>query len=138
MERVLVSACLVGLQTRYDSTDALSQKAIEELKGCIPVPVCPEQLGGLSTPRARAWLTRDEGRAGVVDEFDSDVTEQFRKGALAVAEIARITGAQRAFMKEGSPSCGVTSTHVNGKRTPGVGVTSELLADRGLELKGFD
>ncbi|MBI4949570.1 MAG: DUF523 domain-containing protein [Deltaproteobacteria bacterium] len=140
---VLVSACLLGLKTRYDGNDALNAEALKELKGAIPIPVCPEVLGGLPTPRPRAGIGSGdgtdvlEGRAIVSDENGADRTAEFLRGALAVLEIARLTDARVAFLKEKSPSCGVALISKNGGQETGMGVTTALLQKEGLETKGF-
>lgn len=140
---VIVSACLMGLKTRYDGRDALSNEALKELRGAIPFPVCPEELGGLPTPRPRAEIGSGNGMAvlcngsRVVDENGRDCTASFLKGAHAVLEIARLSGARVAFLKEKSPSCGVKLISKKGTSEPGMGVTAALLKKEGLEVKGF-
>ncbi|MBI5492089.1 MAG: DUF523 domain-containing protein [Deltaproteobacteria bacterium] len=140
---VLVSACLLGLKTRYDGADAYSQKAVDLLKKRAVVPVCPEQLGGLPTPRPRAEISSGdgvsvlEGISGVIDEFGSDATAFFLKGAHEVLKIARIVGAKEAYLKEKSPSCGTGTICRDSVCVPGPGVTAALLKKEGLALKGF-
>lgn len=140
---VIVSACLLGLKTRYDGGDALSAEALKELDGAIPIPVCPEVLGGLPTPRPRAEIDNGDGTSvldgtsKVTDENGRDRTASFIKGAEAVLEIARMTGARVAFLKEKSPSCGVTLISKKGASETGMGVTAALLQKEGLETKGF-
>lgn len=140
---ILVSACLLGLKTRYDGSGAYSKEAIEELKGKITVPVCPEQLGGLSTPRPRASIERGtgcdilEGRSRVVDANGKDVTSPFIKGAQAVLDVARLTGAKEAFLKEKSPSCAVKRVYNGPSLVQGSGVTAALLEKNGIKTKGF-
>ncbi|MBI5454271.1 MAG: DUF523 domain-containing protein [Deltaproteobacteria bacterium] len=140
---VIVSACLLGLKTRYDGGDALSAEALKELKGAIPIPVCPEVLGGLPTPRPRAEIGSGDGKdvldgaSSVIDENGGDCTALFLRGAEAVLEIARLTGAREAFLKEKSPSCGVTLISRKGADEKGLGVTTALLQKEGLETKGF-
>lgn len=140
---VLVSACLLGLRTRYDGADAYSQKAFDLLKKRAIVPVCPEQLGGLPTPRPRAEIARGdgdsvlEGVSGVIDESGSDATASFLRGAHEVLKIARITGAKEAYLKEKSPSCGTGTICRDSVCVPGLGVTAALLKKEGFLLKGF-
>jgi len=140
---VIVSACLLGLKTRYDGNDALSAEALKELNGAIPIPVCPEALGGLPTPRPRAEIEDGNGTdvlngaASVVDENGRDCTAEFIRGALAVLEIACLTGAREAFLKEKSPSCGVALISKKGEQEKGSGVTTALLQEGGIEIKGF-
>jgi len=139
---VIVSACLVGLATRYDGRAARSSEALR-LAGDAPlVPVCPEQLGGLATPRPRSRIESGsgdgvlEGRARVTNDAGVDVTENYLSGARAVLEIARLVGARVAVLKEKSPSCGVASLASADGSRPGRGVTAALLAREGIEVKG--
>jgi len=140
---VIVSACLLGLKTRYDGTDALDKDALSLLKGRLVVPVCPEQLGGLPTPRPRAEITTGggldviESRARVFAETGVDVTEEFLKGAAATLRIARLTGAREACLKEKSPSCGSSVICRGSERVQGMGVTAALLIKEGIIVKGF-
>ncbi|MEA1933492.1 MAG: DUF523 domain-containing protein [Thermodesulfobacteriota bacterium] len=130
----LVSACLVGLKTRYDGCIKPDSVCINELSGSIWVPVCPEQLGGLSTPRTAADIIGGdgndvlEGNALVVTEKGEDVTEQFVLGAKQVLKIAESQKIAGIYLKARSPSCGITSQP---------GVTAALLISRGYEVREF-
>jgi len=144
---VLVSACLLGLRCRYDGSHSSHRKALELAKQGVAIPICPEQMGGLPTPRPKAWLLggdgRDvlEGRAKVVNERGEEVTEKFLRGAEGALKLARIFGAERALLKSKSPSCGVLKVYVakgEGEEPalrPGMGVASALLSKEGLELE---
>jgi len=140
---VIVSACLLGLRTRYDGGDAFSMEAVVLLEGRVVVPVCPEQLGGLPTPRPRAGISAGsgadvlDGAAEVLDEDGADVTVQFVKGAMDVLQIARLSGAREAYLKEKSPSCGSSVICRDGECVSGMGVTAALLAKEGIAVKGF-
>ncbi len=142
-EPVLVSACLVGLRTRYDGRSCPSAAARAALVGWLPVPVCPEQLGGLPTPRTAACCCGGggeevlDGAARVIDEAGRDVTAQFVAGARAVLAVARLTGARRALLKERSGSCGVSAIHRDGQVVVGTGVCAALLRRAGIEVIGF-
>ena len=142
-EPVLVSACLLGLATRYDGGSRPSAVVRAALAGCTPVPVCPEQLGGLPTPRTAAHCSGGtgeevlDGTARVVDEMGGDVTGEFLAGARAVLAVARLTGARRALLKERSGSCGVTETCCDGRVVAGMGVCAALLSRSGIQLRGF-
>jgi uncharacterized protein YbbK (DUF523 family) len=143
-ERVLVSACLIGIRSRFDGTQMMRRGFIQRLKESLIVPVCPEQLGGLPTPRRRAEIIGGNGndvlrcRARVIDEAGEDVTQQFLKGAREVLRVVRINKIKKAYLKENSPSCG--TTHFNGKkkRQLGPGVTNALLTREGIEVIGVD
>ncbi len=140
---VIVSACLVGLPTRYDNTDALCTGAVERLEGRAFIPVCPEQLGGLPTPRPRATISSGsgadvlKGNAQVIDSNGADVTSQFVAGAQGVLKIARLCNAKEAYLKEKSPSCGVHSIYVKDQLSKGKGVTAVLLESNGIIVTGF-
>jgi len=131
MKIYLASACLTGLKTRYDGriiTIAACRKAVA---GGIYIPVCPEQLGGLPTPRTAADLVGGDGhdvlagRARVLDRTGKDVTENFILGARQVLAIAREQDIAKVILKAGSPSCGLA---------PKVGVTAALLQEQGYEI----
>ena len=138
---VLVSACLLGVNSRYDGSSA-EDPALIALIGALTstpiIPVCPEQLGGLSTPRAMAEIQGGDGRAvldskaRVIDLGGADVTESFIKGAREVLKIATLTGAGVMYSKERSPSCGVKRI----RDTGGPGVTAALLKEAGIEMIG--
>lgn len=141
---MIVSACLMGVKSRYDGSECLDEALLKELEGAALVPVCPEQLGGLSTPRASAEIHGGDGTgvlsgsARVKDENNIDVTVEFLRGAREVLNIAVRTGARRAFLKQKSPSCGVTTITADSKVRPGPGVTAALLRGEGLDVRGVD
>lgn len=141
---ILVSACLLGLPTRYDGGHCRRDDVERLAEGCPLVPVCPEQLGGLPTPREPAQINwgdgQDilEGRSRAMTRREEDVTVQLVRGAAAVAEIARVLGAKRALLKEGSPSCGVKRIKRNGEEVAGMGVTTARLRWEGLQVEGLD
>lgn len=141
---VIVSACLLGLHTRYDGGSAPSKEAMGLLQGRQFIPVCPEQLGGLPTPRPRALLRPQcggadviNGKARVIDDTGADITGKLVKGAQEVLKIAQMCGAREAFLKEKSPSCGVNTHYRDGKIVAAEGVTTAQLRITGLSVKGF-
>ena len=99
---ILVSACLLGCACRYDGRSKGHPLAQELARRGLAVPVCPEQLGGLATPRAPS--EQREGR--VVSAAGDDVTAQYRRGAEETLRLARLYGCAVAVLKERSPSCG--------------------------------
>ena len=145
-EAVLVSACLLGRECRYDGRTNTDAPLLEELRrrGATPVPYCPEEAGGLSTPRPAAWIEGEDagavldGRTRIVTESGADVTAAFVAGARGALDACRESGASRAYLKERSPSCGVKCTHVGGVAVPGRGVTAELLARHGIDVEGVE
>lgn len=130
----LVSACLVGLCTRYDGRIKKNLGCLARIAGTCWIPVCPEQLGGLSTPRKAADLVGGDGRdvlagkARVLSRGDTDLTAEFIRGAEQVLRIAQLQQVTRAFLKARSPSCAV-----HGR----IGVTAALLQAAGIELTEF-
>jgi uncharacterized protein YbbK (DUF523 family) len=139
---VLISACLMGLKTRFDGCDSYDEEAVRAAGPC-PVPVCPEQLGGLPTPREPALIEGGSGRdvlcgkAAVMDINGTDVTGAYVRGAVAVAHVARMTGARKAVLKENSPSCGVKTIYRGALLCRGEGVTAARLREMGIETIGF-
>jgi len=130
---IIVSACLAGLVTNYLGEAWPNPKVIDLVKQGKAIPVCPEQLGGLSTPRAPA----ERRGKSVVTKYGRDVTAQFRRGAELVQKIAELTGAKKAILKANSPSCGVGRTYdgsFSDRLVDGDGITAERLREMGLEL----
>lgn len=125
---ILVSACLVGVRCRYDGerleVPEEARKAQE--RGECLLPVCPEQLGGLPTPRPKNYITWKGDNPCVVNEEGREVTIQFLKGAEETLRIARLLGIKRALFKSRSPSCGQE------------GVTTVLLRNAGIEVRVID
>ena len=143
---VLVSACLLGRRCRYDGDHNEREALLEELaqRGERAVPFCPEEEGGMSTPRTPAWIEASSA-AGVVDGTDRvidaegrEVTEAFLQGARAAVAKCREEGIVKAYLKERSPSCGVVSTHVEDVVVEGPGVTAEVLTRSGIETVGVE
>ncbi len=143
---VLVSACLVGRECRYDSRANTDGELVRELaqQGLEIVPFCPEEHGGLGTPRPPAWIEREsaaavlDGRDRVVTNAGVDVTAQFVRGAEGALAVCRAHGIDRAFLKARSPSCGSCHTHVAGGLVEGPGVTTELLRRNGIEVTSVE
>ena len=131
---ILVSACLLGKPCRYDGK-ALPCPAVIELAATREVvPVCPEQLGGLPTPRTPSEIRAD---GHVVDKLGADRTFAFETGARETLRIAREHGCTKAILKENSPSCGSTCVYdgtFNGTLIPGRGKTAAILAEAGIEV----
>lgn len=142
-ERVLVSACLLGRECRHDGRSKLDRVLERELarEGVVAVPFCPEEHGGLGTPRPSSWIERSsaedvlEGADRVVSAEGRDVTAEFVRGAKGALALCREHGIARAFLKEKSPSCGVRQTHVDGVLVEGPGVTSALLQRNGIATR---
>ena len=137
MEKLLISACLLGVNCRYDGgNNALPPETLALLRSRYElVPVCPEQLGGLPTPRVPS--ERRDGR--VVSREGTDVTDAFRRGAEEALRIAKETGCRRALLKTNSPSCGSGTIYdgsFSGCLVEGDGVAAELLKHEKIEVFG--
>ena len=132
---ILVSACLIGAPCRYDGKSQPCEEVVALAETRTLVPACPEQLGGLPTPRTPSEIQPD-GR--IVDASGSDNTQQFLAGARETLRIAREHGCTRAILKENSPSCGVRRVHdgsFSGTLISGSGVTAAMLAGAGIEVR---
>lgn len=131
--KILVSACLLGVACRYDGKSLPSASVLSLLEKHILIPVCPEILGGLPTPRIPAERRGTEVRT----REGRDVTAAYRQGAEEALRLARLYGAKAAILKAKSPSCGkgrIYDGNFCGRLIPGVGVTAEKLADMGLAV----
>lgn len=140
--KIIVSACLVGLRTRYDGESNADPEIIKLLKKGDAIPLCPEQLGGLPTPREAVQFVGGDGEAvlkgtakvlGV--DTNTDRTENMIRGAEETLKIARVLGVKRAILKEGSPSCGVNWVKIEGVYRKGMGVTAALLQREGIQVE---
>ncbi|MDD3444522.1 MAG: DUF523 domain-containing protein [Zavarzinia sp.] len=137
MDKILVSACLLGRPVRYDGTGkALLHPHLDRWKseGRL-VPLCPEVAAGLPVPRPPAERTPDGTR--VVDVTGADVTAAFEAGARVALDLARNMGCRFALLKDFSPSCGSREIHdgsFTGTRKPGQGLTAALLRGDGIEV----
>ena len=132
---ILVSACLLGCACRYDGQSKPHPLAMELARQGRAVPVCPEQLGGLTTPR----LPSERRGEQVVMRDGRDVTAEYRRGAEEALRLARLIGCAAAVLKEKSPSCGSGLIHdgsFSGGLVPGDGVTAEVLKARGIRVLG--
>ncbi len=146
MRTILVSSCLLGLQTRYDGTDNYCQAVVDYLESnqLTPIPVCPEQLAGLSTPRAKCWFSHGDGAAvlanngQLVDEHGRNVTDIFLHGAQECFKIAEMTHCKQAILQQRSPSCGSKNIYLNEILIEGVGVTTALLNQKGIKVFSND
>ena len=130
---MIVSACLAGFPCRYDGKARPCAQVVELVRAGKAIPVCPEQLGGLPTPRTSCEIR--EGR--VVDADGRDRTEAFHCGARAVLQIAQTYGATEALLQSRSPSCGsgwIYDGSFTKTLTAGDGVTARLLKENGIQV----
>lgn len=137
---VLISSCLLGIECRYDGSHSRVDEIVKEAEEGQFIPVCPEQLGGLPTPRAPSRIARGDGKgvlaghARVINSLGEDVTDAFMRGARETLKLARIAGARKALLKGGSPSCGLHTPYCETDTGCGIGVTAALLLSAGIEI----
>ena len=133
MKLILVSACLLGAACKYSGGDNLCPQVAAMAQDHALVPVCPEQLGGLPTPRTPAERQGDR----VVTKDGRDVTEAYLRGAQEALKLAKLFGCDTAILKARSPSCGARAIYdgsFTGTVVPGDGVTAELLQASGIRV----
>jgi uncharacterized protein YbbK (DUF523 family) len=136
----MISACLLGFQCRYDGGHAGCIEAADLVGPICLIPFCPEQMGGLPTPRSPSTIINGdgkdvlEGRARVVNAEGEDVTAAFLKGAQEAVKLARLTGASLAVLKDRSPSCGLKTPHCEKRQGFGAGVTAALFQSLGITM----
>lgn len=140
---ILVSSCLLGFDTKYDGGNNANDLLMKYSHLGKYIPVCPEQMGGLSTPRKPAEITRGsgvdviEGSSQVLNILGNDVTAQFAKGASIVLGMAEVFPVTAVILKERSPSCGSREIYdgkFRGKVIPGEGVTTALLRKHNIPV----
>ena len=139
-----MSACLLGVKCRYDGRDAANSELLNSVESRCYLPLCPEQLGGLPTPRPAAEIVGGggsdviDGLSAVVTVEGEDVTPHFLKGAEEVLKVARLFAINEAILKDNSPSCGVNAVSRGGARVKTTGVTAELLIRAGINTRGIE
>ena len=133
MEKILISACLVGDKTRFDGKanyNPLVEKLLEKYE---LVPICPEKEGGLKIPRLPSEIRGNK----VFSKSGKDVTKYFLEGAKKVYNVCSYLGIKIAILKESSPSCGTHLIHdgtFNGIKIPGMGITAAYLKNKGIRV----
>lgn len=136
-EKILISACLIGLNCKYDGGNNENSKLVELMKEKDLVPICPEQLGGLKTPRESAERKQEK----VITKEGVDVTKEYQKGAEEVLKLAKKLNIKKAILKSRSPSCGIDEIYdgtFSHNLVKGDGVTAELLKKNGIEVISSD
>jgi uncharacterized protein YbbK (DUF523 family) len=131
---IIVSACLTGVHCRYDGESKPCEAVIRLVAEGKAIPVCPEQLGGLPTPRLPVEQIGDK----VIQNDGMDVTDAFNRGAQEALKIAQMVGAKTAILKARSPSCGCGKIYdgsFSGRLVSGNGVFAELCKNHGMEVK---
>lgn len=144
---ILVSACLIGLNTKYNGGNNINKVFVDLIKHGNAIPFCPEQAGGLPTPRPAAEIIGGDGcdvldgKARVINREGVDVTEAFIKGAQETLKLAKLVYAKEVIFKTKSPSCGSSVIYdgsFTGKLKDGMGVTAAMLLRNGIRVIGSD
>lgn len=135
----IISACLCGVNCKYNGKNNLNERCLKLFRKGKAVLVCPEQLGGLTTPRKPAEIVLDKScnDKKVFNNNGEDVTNQFIRGAEETLKIAKELGVKKAILKEGSPSCGANYIYdgtFSGNKIRGKGITAELLESEGISV----
>ena len=144
--KILVSACLAGVKCRYNGTDAFNEKILKELKDSELVIVCPELLGGETTPRPACNIDQLDGhavlagKAKIMGIDGKDYTESYVRGAKKALEIALANNVKKAYLKSKSPTCGCGKIFDSkGENLKiGNGIFAALLIENGIEVVSLD
>ena len=131
--KIMVSACLLGDNVKYNGGNNRHEKVLEYIKGHEVVPVCPEMLGGLPVPRAPGEI-----QDGILrNEDGTSVDYEYRTGAAKALEIAESERIDMAILQSRSPSCGVNQIYdgsFTGRKIKGMGVFARLLSEKGYKV----
>ena len=133
MAKIIVSSCLLGCNCRYDGKNCENKEIIELAKTHTLIPICPEQMGGLTTPRQPSERVKDR----VINKIGEDVTEQYERGAGIAYRLASINDCHYAILKAKSPACGTGLIYdgtFTGGKVEGNGVCSELFQKMGIKV----
>lgn len=131
---VAVSACLIGVNCKYNGKNNLNLKVMNYLQGKEVILVCPEELGGLTTPRIPCEIQKDRT---VINEVGKNVTDNFLLGAYRTLDILKENNCQSIILKDGSPSCGykyIYDGSFTGKQIRGKGICAEYLNENGIKI----
>lgn len=138
----LISACLCGINCKYNGGNNLNEKCLELFESGRGRLVCPEELGGLSTPRIPAEIKGKVeevlmGTSRIMNNENEEVSEEFIIGAKEILKIAKEEKIYKAILKDGSPSCGVNFIYdgnFNGNKINGCGITTYILRKNGVDV----
>ena len=139
----LISACLCGVNCKYNGLNNYNEICDKLFTSGKAILVCPEQLGGLPTPRIPSEIIGESSNilnnnnGSVIDKNGNYVTPQFVKGAKETLQIAKKLNIKKAILKDGSPSCGVNyiyNGNFNGSKIKGMGLTAQLLKESSIDI----
>lgn len=133
-EIIGVSACLLGINCKYNGKNNLNQKVVEYIKGKEVCLICPEVLGGLGTPRIPCEIQKD---GSVINQVGQDVTENFEVGKKLTLELLKKNNCKKVILKDGSPSCGYSMIYdgnFTNMRITGQGITTKYLIENKIDI----
>lgn len=135
---ILVSACLCGVNCKYNGKNNLNEEVLELVKKGEAILICPEQLGGLTTPRNPAEIKIINDEVRVITNDGRDVTENYKRGAEEVLKLAQELKVEKAILRKKSPACGcgeIFDGTFSNTLKPGNGITANLLIENGIEVE---
>lgn len=135
---ILISACLCGVNCKYNGKNNLNEECLELLKKGEAILVCPEQMGGLETPRNPSEIKIVNGEIKVFMNDGTDVTENYKRGAEEVLKLAKELNVKKAIFRKKSPSCGCGEIYdgtFTNTLTKGNGITTSLLLENSIEVE---
>lgn len=138
---ILVSACLVGINCKYNGKNNFNEKIFNLVKEGKAIPLCPEQLGGLLTPRVPCEIKYVNGKRYVFNKDGIDVTENFLRGSKEVLEFVKRMNIDTAILQSRSPSCGIGKIYngnFDGKLVDGNGILASMLIENGVTVISSD
>ena len=134
---ILVSGCLVGINCKYNGGNNLDERILNLVKEGKAIPVCPEQLGGLKTPRNPSEIQNKDGKRFVAACDGTDVTKEYERGAEEVLNLAKKLGIKEVIFQPRSPSCGkglIYDGTFSKNKIEGNGITADLLMKNGIKV----
>lgn len=138
---ILVSACLVGINCKYNGGNNFNEKIYKLVREGKAIPLCAEQLGGLTTPRTPCEIKYIDGKRCVINANGVDVTEEFERGANEILNLVKKMNIKKAILKSKSPSCGkgkVYNGNFENVLVDGNGILAQLLVENGVEVINSD
>jgi len=133
MAVIVVSGCLLGCACRYKGDDQKNEEIVKLSEKHTIIPICPEQMGGLPTPRDPSEIVGDK----LISSKGKDVTFEYKKGAETALYLAKMAHADFAILKANSPSCGkgmIYDGTFSGNKIEGNGVTVKLFLENGIPV----
>jgi|AntRauTorcE11898_2_1112593.scaffolds.fasta_scaffold43368_1 uncharacterized protein YbbK (DUF523 family) len=133
----IASACLLGVNCKYDGQNNFNEKLYEMFKKSLLFPVCPEVLGGMTIPRSPCEIKVVNNESYVFDIKGNNKTKEFKLGANKVLDIAKLLNIDGAILMDRSPSCGVNKIYdgnFNHNLIDGIGITTKILKDNGYSV----